>query len=51
LFGAVSFGISDSLIAWNRFLAPVPNAFVPVMLFYWIGQAGIARAALDKENR
>jgi alkenylglycerophosphocholine hydrolase len=51
LVGAVSFGISDCLIALNRFEAPVPKAFVPIMLFYWLGQAGIARAALDKENR
>jgi alkenylglycerophosphocholine hydrolase len=51
LLGAVSFGISDSLIAWDRFLAKLPGAIVPVMLFYWLGQAGIARAALDKETR
>ncbi|HEY6551858.1 MAG TPA: lysoplasmalogenase [Vicinamibacteria bacterium] len=51
LLGAVSFGLSDSLIAWNRFEATIPGAFVPIMLFYWLGQAGIARAALDKENR
>jgi alkenylglycerophosphocholine hydrolase len=51
LAGAVSFGISDSLIAWDRFEARIAGVFVPVMLFYWIGQAGIARAALDKENQ
>ena len=49
--GAVSFGLSDSLIAWDRFLAPFAGAFIPIMLFYWLGQAGIARAALDKETR
>jgi len=51
LAGAVSFGISDSLIAWDRFLAKIGGVLVPVMLFYWLGQAGIAFAALDKENR
>jgi alkenylglycerophosphocholine hydrolase len=51
LVGAVSFGISDSLVAWDRFGAHVVGVSVPLMLFYWIGQAGIARAALDKETR
>jgi alkenylglycerophosphocholine hydrolase len=51
LLGAVSFGLSDSLIAWDRFQTNVPGVAVPVMLFYWLGQAGLARAALDKENR
>jgi uncharacterized membrane protein YhhN len=51
IVGAVSFGISDSLIAWHRFEAPVAGASIAIMLFYWLGQAGIARAALDKETR
>jgi alkenylglycerophosphocholine hydrolase len=50
LVGAVSFGVSDSLLAWERFEAKVAIAFVPVMLFYWLGQAGITRAALEKET-
>ena len=51
LVGAVSFGISDSLLAWDRFVTKDTRAFVPVMLFYWIGQAGLARAALGEETR
>jgi uncharacterized membrane protein YhhN len=51
LAGAVSFGLSDSLIAWDRFLTTIPGVAVPVMLFYWLGQAGLARTALDKETR
>ncbi len=51
LVGAVSFGFSDSLIAWDRFLTNIEGGFIPIMLFYWLGQAGIARAALDKEIR
>jgi alkenylglycerophosphocholine/alkenylglycerophosphoethanolamine hydrolase len=51
LIGAVSFGVSDSLIAWDRFVTKVPGVVVPIMLFYWLGQAGLARAALAKENR
>lgn len=49
LLGAVSFGLSDSLIAIDRFVAPIPGASFPILLFYWLGQAGIAAAALDKE--
>jgi len=51
LLGAVSFGISDSLLAWDRFLLKSGGVFLPIMLFYWLGQAGLARAALDKEPR
>jgi alkenylglycerophosphocholine/alkenylglycerophosphoethanolamine hydrolase len=49
LVGAVSFGLSDSLIAWDRFFAPIPRVSVPIMLLYWLGQAGIAIAAIDEE--
>jgi uncharacterized membrane protein YhhN len=51
MLGAMSFGLSDSLIAWDRFEARLAGAFVPVMMFYWLGQAGIARAALERESR
>jgi alkenylglycerophosphocholine/alkenylglycerophosphoethanolamine hydrolase len=51
LLGAICFGISDSVLAWDRFLAGGGGAVLPVMLFYWLGQAGIARAALDEESR
>ncbi len=51
LLGAVSFGISDSLLAWDRFHMKGGGGFLPVMLFYWLGQAGIARAAQGKEPR
>lgn len=50
LLGAVSFGLSDSLIASDRFGAPIPHASAPIMAFYWLGQAGIAKAAFDKET-
>jgi alkenylglycerophosphocholine hydrolase len=51
LLGAVCFGISDSLLAWDLFLTRSGGAFLPVMVFYWLGQAGIAHAALDEEGR
>ena len=50
LLGAVSFGLSDSLIALDRFATPIPHVSAPIMLFYWLGQAGIAKAAFDKES-
>lgn len=46
LAGALLFGLSDSLLGWNRFVAPVPGADLLVMLTYWGGQALIATAFL-----
>jgi uncharacterized membrane protein YhhN len=40
--GAVAFGASDTLIAFDRFLEPLPAARVPIMVLYWLGQLGIA---------
>lgn len=45
LLGAVLFGISDSLIALDRFDAPVPGARWLIMAAYWAGQYLIARSA------
>jgi alkenylglycerophosphocholine hydrolase len=46
LGGAVAFGASDTLIAFDRFAGPVPGARWPIMALYWLGQAGIATAAV-----
>lgn len=46
LAGALLFAASDSLIAIHRFVAPLSWASVPIMLTYWLGQAGIAAAAV-----
>jgi len=46
LAGAVSFGASDTLIAFNRFAAPIPGVRWPIMILYWLGQAGIAASAV-----
>ena len=43
--GAVLFAASDTLIAWNRFVAPLSWAPPAIILLYWAGQAGIATAA------
>lgn len=43
--GATSFGISDTLVAYNRFIAPVLALQVLLMLLYWAGQWGIAASS------
>jgi alkenylglycerophosphocholine hydrolase len=45
LGGAILFGLSDTLIAIDRFRAPVPGARFAIILLYWAGQAGIAASA------
>ena len=40
--GAILFGLSDTLIAIDRFHAPFPGARYAIILLYWAGQAGIA---------
>jgi uncharacterized membrane protein YhhN len=48
LAGAVSFAASDTLIALDRFRAPIPGVRLPVMLLYWAGQFGIAASAVRR---
>jgi alkenylglycerophosphocholine/alkenylglycerophosphoethanolamine hydrolase len=45
LAGAVLFGLSDTLIAIDRFRVPLPGAPYAIILLYWAGQAGIAASA------
>lgn len=45
LAGAVTFGVSDSLIALDRFGPGVPASTALIMLTYWAGQAGITWGA------
>jgi len=40
-WGAILFVLSDSLIALNRFVEPLPLAALRIMLTYWAGQCGI----------
>lgn len=42
LFGAILFGVSDTLLGVNRFVTPIPAADVIVVFSYWIAQALIA---------
>jgi alkenylglycerophosphocholine hydrolase len=50
LVGAVLFGLSDTLIAIDRFRAPIPGARYAIILLYWAGQAGIAGSALGRRD-
>jgi alkenylglycerophosphocholine/alkenylglycerophosphoethanolamine hydrolase len=40
--GAVSFYLSDALLAWGRFRRPIPMQQTLNLAFYWTGQLGIA---------
>ena len=45
LGGAILFALSDTLIALDRFHAPIPGVRLPIILLYWTGQLGIAGSA------
>jgi len=45
MLGAILFGVSDTLIAIDRFRAPIPGAPFAIILLYWAGQTGIAASA------
>jgi uncharacterized membrane protein YhhN len=49
LGGAVSFAVSDTLLALDRFRWELPGARVLVILLYWAGQAGLAFSALRRQ--
>lgn len=51
LAGAILFAASDSLIAIQRFVSPQPWANLPIMVLYWLGQSGIAAAAVLAARR
>ncbi|HLO04814.1 MAG TPA: lysoplasmalogenase [Symbiobacteriaceae bacterium] len=40
--GAVLFLLSDAILGWNRFAAPVPLADLWIMVAYWAGQGFLA---------
>lgn len=42
LVGAISFGLSDSMLALNKFHTPIDGARPIVILTYWLGQLLIA---------
>jgi alkenylglycerophosphocholine/alkenylglycerophosphoethanolamine hydrolase len=44
--GAVLFFISDSILAWDRFVNPLSNARLKTMMTYHLGQIGIILGAI-----
>lgn len=44
--GAVLFAVSDSTIAWDRFVRPLRAAPVAIMVTYHLGQAGLVLSLL-----
>jgi uncharacterized membrane protein YhhN len=47
LAGALAFAASDSLIALDRFHAPIPGARWAIMPLYWLGQWSIAAGFVE----
>jgi uncharacterized membrane protein YhhN len=47
--GAVLFGLSDSLLAFDRFRGPMGAASLAILPLYWLGQAGIAASTRDRD--
>lgn len=50
LVGAVLFAASDTLIALDRFQAPIDGVRWPIMALYWAGQWGIAASAVARRS-
>lgn len=48
LLGAILFGLSDTLLGYSRFVAPLPASNVLIMGTYWSGQALIAMSFLRR---
>jgi uncharacterized membrane protein YhhN len=48
LVGAILFGLSDTLIAIDRFRTPRPGSPYAIILLYWAGQAGIAASVRSR---
>lgn len=44
--GALLFYLSDTLLAWNRFVSPIPDARIKVIVSYHLGQIGLLVGAI-----
>ncbi|OJT22994.1 hypothetical protein BO221_19055 [Archangium sp. Cb G35] len=51
LVGALCFGLSDALLAFQLFVSPVAGMSYVSILLYWAGQLGIARSAVSTRSR
>lgn len=49
LLGAMIFASSDSVIALNKFVWPIPGARYVIIVTYWLGQLGIVRSVMRAE--
>jgi alkenylglycerophosphocholine/alkenylglycerophosphoethanolamine hydrolase len=49
LAGAILFGVSDTLLGYSRFVAPLPASEFLIMGTYWAGQSLIAASFLSDE--
>lgn len=47
--GAISFAVSDGLIAFNKFYSPIEYSDISIMLTYYVAQLGITLSILDHE--
>lgn len=47
MLGAISFAISDTMIAFNKFNAPFAAARYGIIVLYWLGQWGIAYSVAE----
>jgi alkenylglycerophosphocholine/alkenylglycerophosphoethanolamine hydrolase len=45
LAGAIAFGASDTLLAFDRFLQPISGVHFAILALYWLAQCGIAASA------
>lgn len=50
IVGAILFMISDSFLAWNKFVSPVPHQGIIVMTTYYIAQFCMARSLLASNS-
>lgn len=50
LIGAILFAASDSVLAFNLFVTPVPLADLIIMVTYWLGQLGISLSVLRNQG-
>jgi alkenylglycerophosphocholine hydrolase len=50
LGGALAFGASDTLLAFDRFVTPLPASGWLVLVLYWLGQWGISSSVIASRN-
>lgn len=50
MLGAISFAISDTMIAFNKFYEPFVAARYGIIVLYWLGQWGIAYSAAESPS-